>query len=130
MDARIAALDKFSQKLLNSGHNLATVKNILVGGIKGYMREVARSVAAETPIHRSSQMSVASRRTKKLLARTNWFRSNRDEAETGESSQEWREQPRVARPPEAKKRGAKSSGRAASTRTLALWVWQAHRAIL
>ena len=103
MDAKIAALDKFSQKLLNSGHSLATVRNILVGGIKGYRRKVARSLAAKTPIHRSSQMSAASRRTKKLLARTNWFRTNRDEAETGESSQD---EPRVA----TKKRSAKPRG--------------------
>ena len=72
---RVAALDRFSQKLLNSGHSLPTVRGILVSGVKGYQRKVARSQAAGTPLHRSSSQSAASRRTKKLLARTNWFRS-------------------------------------------------------
>jgi hypothetical protein len=94
---RVAALDRFSQKLLNSGHSLATVRKILVGGIKGYQRKVARCAAARTPIHRSSSMSAASRRTKKLLAKSNWFRSNKEVAETGgeESSHPWEEQPGV-----------------------------------
>jgi hypothetical protein len=60
-------------------------------------------------------MSAASRRTKKLLARSNWFRSSKEVAETGEESSHLREeQPRVARPPArsqargvAEKRGAK-----------------------
>ena len=117
MDARISALDRFSQKLLNSGHNLATVRNILVGGIKGYKRKVARSVAAKTPIHRSSQISAASRRTKKLLAKTNWFRNNKEEAETGEISKEYGEQPGVARPSAAKIRGAKPRGNSSANVT-------------
>ena len=94
---RVVALDRFSQKLLNSGHSLETVRNILVSGIKGYQRKVTRCKAARTPLHRSSGQSAVSRRTKKLLAKSNWFRSAKDEAETGEkSSQPWDGQPRGA----------------------------------
>jgi hypothetical protein len=90
---RVAALDRFSQKLLNSGHSLATVRSIIVSGIKGYQRKVARCEAARTPLHRSSGQSAASRRTKKLLAKSNWFRSAKEESETGEkSSQPWEDQ--------------------------------------
>ena len=39
---RVDALDKFSQKLVNSGHAVKTIRTILVGGIKGYKRKVAR----------------------------------------------------------------------------------------
>ena len=46
---RVAALDRFCQKLLNSGHSLSTVRGILVSGIKGYQRKVARSVATGNP---------------------------------------------------------------------------------
>ena len=65
---RVAALDRFSQKLLNSGHSLPTVRGILVSGIKGHKRKVERCEAARTPLHRSSSQSAASRRSKKLLA--------------------------------------------------------------
>ena len=40
---RVTALDRFSQKMLNSGHKVETIRNILVSGIKGFKRRVARS---------------------------------------------------------------------------------------
>ena len=96
---RVAALDKFSQKLLNSGHSVGTVRKILVNGITGYQRKVSRCKAAGTPIHRSSNQSAASRRTKKLLAKTNWFRGSKEDAETGEeSSQPWERQLGLGKP--------------------------------
>ena len=62
-------LDKFSQKMLNSGHTVNTVRSILVSGIKGYKRRVARSVEQNTPLHSNAGQSAAARRTKKLLAK-------------------------------------------------------------
>jgi hypothetical protein len=114
---RVAALDQFSQKLLNSGHSVGTVRKILVNGIIGYHRKVSRCKAAGTPIHRSSSQSAASRRTKKLLARTNWFRGSKEEAETGEeSSQPWEGQPGV-RGSSSKRgvQGAKLKGNVSAT---------------
>ena len=94
---RITVLDRFSQKLINSGHSLATVRKILVSGITGHQRKVARCLAARTPLHRSAQQSAASRRTKKLLARSNWFRDGRDEADLGEESS-WQREEQSAQP--------------------------------
>ena len=45
MEERIVAIDKFSQKMVNIGHTIKTVRSILISGIKGYKRRVARSVA-------------------------------------------------------------------------------------
>ena len=39
---KVAALDRFSQKLINSSHNQTTVRSILVSGVKGYKLRVAR----------------------------------------------------------------------------------------
>ena len=86
LSERVAVLDRFSQKLLNSGHSLATARRILISGITGHIRKVARCLAARTPLHRSAKQSAATRRTKKLLARSNWFSSAKDEAETGEEN--------------------------------------------
>ena len=44
-----AALDRFSKKLTNSGHNLTTVRSILVSDIKGYKWSVARCKEQRTP---------------------------------------------------------------------------------
>jgi hypothetical protein len=51
---REAALDRFSQKLLNSDHKVETMRNILVSGIKGYKRRVARCHASGTDRQESS----------------------------------------------------------------------------
>ena len=109
---RVAVLDRFSQNLLNSGHSLATVRKILISGITGHQRKVARCLAARTPLHRSAQQSAATRRTKKLLARSNWFRSSKEEAELGEESSVRREDQ-----PGAQSRGRKrvARGRVAQT---------------
>ena len=79
---RVAILDTFSQKMINSGHSIKTVRVVLVGGIKGFQRRVARSQERGEPLHRSSNQSAKARRMKKLLARTQWFRKN-DESSKG-----------------------------------------------
>ena len=38
MQARIDEMDKFSQKMINSGHQIKTVRSVLVSGMKGYKR--------------------------------------------------------------------------------------------
>ena len=76
---KVEALDKFSQKMVNSGHSIKTIRTILVGGIKGFLRRVARSEAKGEPLHRSAGQSATSRRKKKLLAKTQWFRKTSQE---------------------------------------------------
>ena len=61
--------------------SLTTIRGILVSGITGHLRGVARSKERGVPLHRSANQSAGSRRIKKLLARTQWFRGN--EQETG-----------------------------------------------
>ena len=52
-EERVAAIDRFSQKMINSGHSVKVGRNILVRGIKGQKGRVARSVAKNIPLHRS-----------------------------------------------------------------------------
>ena len=81
IEMRIDALDIFCQKMINSGHSIDTVRSILVSGVKGYDRRVARCKASGAPLHRSAAQSSGARRTKKLLAKTQWFRQESKESE-------------------------------------------------
>ena len=59
-----------------------------MGGIKGFHRRVARSLEKGEPLHRSAGQSAKSRSSKKLMAKTQWFRkgeesSQKDEPMTG-----------------------------------------------
>ena len=76
---RILEMDKFSKKMVNSGHSIKTSRSVLISGIKGYKRRVARAIENKTPLHRSAGQSASSRRTKKLLAKTNWFKQTSGE---------------------------------------------------
>ena len=86
MGEKTGALDIFSQKLLNSGHKVATIRSILVSGIKGYKRRVSRCLAGNIPLHRSAGQSADKRRRKKLLAKTQWFRSPGQDDEADEET--------------------------------------------
>ena len=71
---KVEALNKFSQKIVISGHKVVTVRSILISGIKGFNRRVSRCQAEGVPLHRSAGQSADKRRKKKMLAKTNWFR--------------------------------------------------------
>jgi hypothetical protein len=45
------------------------IRNILVSGIKGYKRRVARCQASGTPLHRSANQSSGARRSKKTTSK-------------------------------------------------------------
>ena len=63
MGEKIETLDGYSQKLMNSGHMVATIRSILIIGIKGYKRRVSRCLAGKIPLHRSAGQS-ADKRTR------------------------------------------------------------------
>ena len=73
-EERVREMDKFSKKMVNSGHSIKTTRSVLISGMKGFKRRVARAKEKNMPLHRSAGQSAAARRTKKLLAKTNWFR--------------------------------------------------------
>ena len=77
LEDRVAALDRFSQRLVNSTEGPGEWN-------KSFKRRVPRCQETMTPLHRSENQSAASRRTKKLLAKSNWFRSSKEEAEPEE----------------------------------------------
>ena len=57
---KVDSLDQFRQKLANSGHSIKTIRTILVGGIKGFLRRVARCQEKGEPLHRSAKQSAGS----------------------------------------------------------------------
>ena len=48
---KVKVLDKFCQKMTNSGHTLEVVRRSMLSGIKGHLRKVARCKKEEKPFH-------------------------------------------------------------------------------
>ena len=88
--------------MVNIGHTVKSIRVVLVGGIRGYKRKLTRSLERGEPIHRSSQQSAGARRTKKLLAKTNWFReADKEEDDSQVPGAGPQRPPRVATAPHA-----------------------------
>ena len=105
IDEKVKILDNFCQKMTNSGHSVKSIRVILVGGIKGYKRKLARSMERGEPVHRSSHQSAGTRRTKKLLAKSRWFKEDAKELETTTTMPE--AGPRRPGPPKGRGAGAR-----------------------
>ena len=59
---RVEIIDKWAQKLVNSGHKVKDVRAILISGIKGFYIKVRKCKREGVPLHRSAKMSSGARR--------------------------------------------------------------------
>ena len=66
--------------LKNSGHQSPAIWKILVSGITGHERNLARCLKSGNPVNRSAAFSARARRRKKLLAKSNWFKKTGEES--------------------------------------------------
>jgi hypothetical protein len=73
MEDRVEMLNRYAQKLTNSGYGLDQTRKILVGGLKGYEKRLEQSKGGR-PLHQSAASSRGQRYTKKLTAKTSWFK--------------------------------------------------------
>ena len=70
-------VDEYSTKLINSGFSKEKTAQIIVNGIKGYEMKIERSKRTGVPLRRSAKLSSFTRRRKKLLGKSSWFRSKK-----------------------------------------------------
>ena len=62
---KVAVLDRFSQKMSNSGHVEDIVRRSMVSGMKGHLRKVERCKKEGKHFHRTAASSAKTRKTKK-----------------------------------------------------------------
>ena len=67
MEERIEVLNKFTNKLANSGYTRAEARRIITSGLKGYEGRRRRSIANITPLHRGAGIGQVARNRKKLM---------------------------------------------------------------
>ena len=75
---RDEVVDKYAQKLLNSGHKLEIVRKVIIAGLKYYERKRERCAKPNSePFHRSAEESGPARRLKKLTGKSSWFKGSK-----------------------------------------------------
>ena len=73
-EERIKVVDKYSLKLLRSGHREEKVRDIVVAGSRGYERKLMRSKLGLRKLYRKAAESLPSRQMKKIVGAKDWFR--------------------------------------------------------
>jgi hypothetical protein len=74
---RDEVVDKYAQKLLNSGHKLEIVRKVIIAGLKYYERKRERCAKPNSePFHRSAEENGPARRLTKLIGKSSWFKSS------------------------------------------------------
>ena len=63
-------IDKYTNKLFDSGYNVAQVRQVVIAGIRGYKRKIKIAQESGTELHRSAASSLASRIRKKIFEKT------------------------------------------------------------
>ena len=76
---RVAVLDRYAQKMANSGYQLTYIRKRLVGGLPSYERRLARSKLEKThkswkALHESAGASWGTRWRKKLTGKSTWYK--------------------------------------------------------
>ena len=75
--AKRKIVDQYAKKLRTSGWSMEQTRRIITNGIKGYESMRRRCVEQGKRLHKSSEESKGARTRKKLLGKSNWFRSNK-----------------------------------------------------
>ena len=80
-EEEVSVMNKFSVMMVSSGHGIDTVRKTLMNGIKGHVRKVARCKTEGKQFHRCAATSAKSRKSKKLLQKSSWFKNTSKEQE-------------------------------------------------
>ena len=67
-------VDKYAEKLHNSGYELDQIRKILLAGIKGYGAKRRRCEEEGRPLRRSAKESETARMRTKLIGKSTWFK--------------------------------------------------------
>ena len=80
---RHPGLDTWSQKMVNSGHPIDSVRPNIISGLKGVLSKQKKCIKKGLPFHRSAKKSSGRRRLKRLTGKSNWFRQKRKDSGPG-----------------------------------------------
>ena len=69
-------VDEFSLKLLRSGYSTPCVRQIIISGLRGFLRKVSNAKQSGVSLHRSAQSTLEARIKKKLTEKSAWFKGN------------------------------------------------------
>ena len=87
MKEKVILVNKFAQRMANSGYTRQQARRVIASGLKGYETARKRAERSGIRMHRSARAGAEGRNIRKLLAKTSWNRE-RDPEAAGEAVSE------------------------------------------
>ena len=84
---RVAVVNKFTQRMANSGYSKQQAKKIIISGLKGYEAARKRAENSGLRLHRSAKSGAEGRNIRKLLAKISWYKERDTEGAGDEESE-------------------------------------------
>ena len=78
MEERVIVVDKYYQKLTDSGYLKEQARKVIVGGLTGYESFLDPSNRKYRPLHESRKYNARGRRITKMLSKQNWFKGKQE----------------------------------------------------
>ena len=77
-EKRVEIVDKYAEKLMNSDYPMDQTRNIVIGGLKGYIRLLSLSRDVKNPkwkpLHMTAGWNARNRRIAKQRSKTSWYK--------------------------------------------------------
>ena len=84
---RNKVVNDYTDRLFRSGYCHSQVREIIISGLVGYERKVARAARDKVPLHRPAAITLKTRLHKKLTQRENWFKGKKKNHESKNKNQ-------------------------------------------
>ena len=94
-DERIQIVENYVTQLKASGYSEEQCKRIIEAGLKGYETLLRKCLNGTAKMHRSAEEGAETRRVKKLLGKSNWFKERRKREGTRRSQKQKQKLPEV-----------------------------------
>ena len=93
---KVRVVEDFTRQLKNSGFSRSESREMVISGIKGWLRKQARRRREGQPFYRSARSTLAGRTKKKLTEKATWYKQKRkaeemedDEPKVASKSRRW-----------------------------------------
>ena len=96
VEEKLKVINQFTRELKQSEYGRLEVKEIIVSGMKGWMKKMERRLETGK-LYRSGKSTLAQRCKKKLTAKTSWYKGRRKDKEEGNDNSKSREPENNAR---------------------------------
>ena len=82
----IRVIEEFIQEMKSSGYSRERTREVVIAGVKGWKRKIARRIKEGTDFYRTAKKTLPGRCRKKLLERENWFKEKPEDEDDNEDS--------------------------------------------